>query len=466
MIPFKISHVLIIPALLLVLLLTACGGGNMDAPAAAPATAATTAGPAADGTVASDSAQPSDADPPVLRADGSRDGATESGVQAKQARRATVKDSPEAVEVGDILFHDPRLSANGKMACATCHTQDFGHADAPGVKLPKGGFNLDLSGMRSSMTSRYLNLAPPFRLSFFGRPSGGFLWDGRADDRFEQAFHGSPFFNPVEMALPGEAANPKALTDLVRSAPYFAQLEALYVDTPDKIKTDQQLFFEVARLLEIYQRGDPDYNLFDSKFDQMQAGTAAFSPAEQRGWDLFSDPNRGNCTACHTASRTAQSIFTNFGYAALGLPRNHAGPKNADPAFYDLGICSREKAASNSVVDILIRSPRYCGLFKTPTLRNVERTAPYFHNASIDSLEQAVRFHFERDARPDKWYRKADGSPDRRYNDLPWYYRGNLARGKPFDGSFQPSDGDVADILAFLRTLNDADQTAPFPVMK
>ena len=107
--------------------------------------------------------------------------------------------------------------------------------------------------------------------------------------------------------------------------------------------------------------------------------------------------------------------------------------------------------------------PRYCGLFKTPTLRNVERTAPYFHNASVASLENAVRFHFERDTQPSKWYKKNDGSLDQRYNDLPWYYQGNLARGKPFDGFYRPSNQDIADLLAFLKTLNDADQTEPLP---
>jgi hypothetical protein len=67
----------------------------------------------------------------------------------------------------------------------------------------------------------------------------------------------------------------------------------------------------------------------------------------------------------------------------------------------------------------------------------------------------------KRDTRPERWYRKADGTPDRPYNDLPPQYRGNLATGRPFDGGFRPSDRDIADLLAFLRTLNDADQTTP-----
>ena len=106
---------------------------------------------------------------------------------------------------------------------------------------------------------------------------------------------------------------------------------------------------------------------------------------------------------------------------------------------------------------------KFCGQFKTPTLRNIERTAPYFHNASVETLEEAVRFHFERDRMPTKWFRTAAGGADVAYNDLPNQYRGNLARQRPFNGAFAPSNGDIADILAFLKTLNDADQTDPIP---
>ena len=219
----------------------------------------------------------------------------------------------------------------------------------------------------------------------------------------------------------------------------------------------------MAGLLETYQRGDADYDLFDSKFDQVKAGSASFSAAEQRGWALFNDSKRGNCVSCHSASLGAgTALFTNFGYGALGVPRNHAGPKNADQAYFDLGICAREKAVTNTISDLLVKLlPRYCGLFKTPTLRNVERTAPYFHNAGVQTLEAAVRFHFERDSQPSKWYRKADGSADARYNDLPRICQGNLAQGLPFNGSFKPTTSDIADLMAFLKTLNDADQTEP-----
>jgi cytochrome c peroxidase len=445
----------------LVLLLAGCGGSGTDeAPRAAAADGAKLALAATDRTVSSDESQPNDAE-------------AQRAVGPLPARPVPpgFANNPAVVEVGEFLFKDVRLSASGRMACATCHLEGFGHADAPGTTLPKGGLNLDLAGSRSSMTARYLNLTPPFRLTPNGTPKGGYLWDGRADDRFEQVFHGGPFFNPVEMALPGSTAQPQSVTERVRTASYWPALQALYADAGrlDLIDSDIKLFEQVALLLEIYQRDDDDYNLFDSKFDQVQAGTAAFTAEEARGWALFTDKHRGNCASCHSARPSNDGrppLFTNFGYAALGVPRNHEVPANADVKHFDLGLCAREKASTQAADDPAVRQARYCGLFKTPTLRNVERTAPYFHNASIGTLEDAVRFHFERDTQPHKWYRQADGSPDRAYNDLPRRYHGNLASGRPFNGKYEPSAQDINDLVAFLKTLNDADQTDPLRLVR
>lgn len=448
-------------------LLAACGGGADEAESSESAGQKVALGvaPAATAMEASQDAQREPADEVLLDASGRL--AVHGAVnRTRPAEPPNLANNPAAVEVGEFLFKDTRLSASGRMSCASCHAETFGHADAPGTRLPLGGKNLDQAGHRSSMTARYLNLTPPFRFRADGTPKGGFLWDGRADDRFEQVFHGGPFFNAVEMALPGSALEPSAVTDRVRSAPYWPALQALYGNQPGLIDSDKKLFEQISILLEVYQRDDDDYNLFDSKYDQVQAGTASFTAAEARGFAIFKDSNRGNCLSCHsTAPRgdRASRLFTNFGYAALGVPRNHEVPASADARHFDLGLCAREKASTQAGSDELVRQARYCGLFKTPTLRNVERTAPYFHNASISSLEDAVRFHFERDSNPQRWYRKADGSPDRAYNDLPRRYHGNLATGRPFSGQYRASDRDIADVVAFLKTLNDADQTEPLP---
>jgi cytochrome c peroxidase len=416
------------------LLLAACGGGGGA------------------GSNSADGSAPGAVGAGKIRPSGGSTGATDGAAALAAAPPATPGLSP--VDIGSLLFKDKNLSASRQMACASCHAETFGHADAPGTLLPLGGAALNLAGMRSSPTVRYQNEGHAFRLDAKGEASGGFTWDRRADSRKDQAR--DPFFVAEEMALPGSPQEPSAVTQLVRQASYFPDLQALYA--PGEIDSDLKLFDKIAELLETYQREDTDYNRFDSKYDQSLAGLATLTAPESRGLAIMADPKRGNCMSCHTATGS-KPLFTNFGYAALGVPRNHAAPKNVDPNFYDLGLCSRAKSGPDPVRD----AHKYCGQFKTPTLRNVERTAPYFHNASVASLEDAVRFHFERDAAPAKWFKTRTGAADQSYNDLPVRYRGNLARQRPFSGDYRPSDGDIADILAFLKTLNDADQTTPLP---
>lgn len=124
-------------------------------------------------------------------------GSNEPAVEAESfvARPAS---AASAVVVGQSLFKDKSLSASGQMACATCHDEALGHADKPGTHLPIGGPGMNLSGMRSSPTTRYLNEGHAFRLDASGKPFGGFNWDGRIDSRREQAK--GPFFDAVEMA--------------------------------------------------------------------------------------------------------------------------------------------------------------------------------------------------------------------------------------------------------------------------
>lgn len=366
------------------------------------------------------------------------------------AAAAPTEEPLDEVLVGELLFKDPRLSASGKMACVTCHAEEFGHADVPGTFLPMGGPALDRAGRRSSPTARYLNSNPPFHLDAQGNAWGGFTWDGRANTRADQSK--DPFFDHAEMALEGSTAKPDALLRLVRSADYFPKIQAWYAQ--DDLSRDDVLFQRVAQALEVYQRDDADYNLFDSRFDRSLTGMASLTPLEARGLAIFKNPNQGNCMSCHTVqSAELKPALTDFGFRALGVPRNpKAGNLLANPSDIDLGLCrsGRQQPAGTN-------ADRYCGQFKTPTLRNVERTAPYFHNGAIATLEDAVMFHFTRETDAARWY----GSADQRYNDLPAQYHRNVVQGKPFDGSWVPSTNDLQALIAFLKTLNDEDQTEP-----
>ena len=134
-----------IAALSLVCLLGACGGGG------SPATTATT------------------------------------GNGATAATMSAPVTPPTLAQVGDRLFNETTLSASGKLACASCHVEAGGHADAPGGFLPLGGADGTRQGLRSSPSARYLDQAGPFRFDAQGRPHGGLFWDGRASSRAEQA---------------------------------------------------------------------------------------------------------------------------------------------------------------------------------------------------------------------------------------------------------------------------------------
>ncbi len=256
------------------------------------------------------------------------------------------------------------------------------------------------------------------------------------------------------MALPGSPEQPQALTQLVRQASYYPTFQAAHAG--DDLTNDKLLFERITQAIATYQREDKDYNAFSSRYDQHVAGLVTLTPSESNGMLIFNSPTMGNCASCHTStSPDRKPIFTDFAFRALAVPRN---PKTAgvakDANFYDLGLCQSKRERP-----IQAAQERYCGQFKTPTLRNVERTAPYFHNASIGTLEEAIRFHFTRETDPIHWY----GSAQQRYNDLPFSHIGNVVQGKPFDGSWQPSAIEMQNLIAFLKTLNDSDQMEVLP---
>lgn len=355
------------------------------------------------------------------------------------------------VSVGEEVFNDMNLSAGGNLACASCHVKASGLADPAGTLLPLGGPLRNLQGHRSSPSLAYLNTNTAMRFEADGRPTGGFFWDGRADSREAQAL--GPLFNPREMAN----TDPVDLAQRVRRAPYFEDLVRFFSSV--RAQRDQPVLLLVQRALSAYQAGDSDFALFNSKFDRVRDGTAVFSAAEARGLQVFNDPARGNCASCHTSTTGAngeRALFTDFRYHALGLPRNMNVEANADANFRDMGLCGPDRTDLALRVDL-------CGAFRTPTLRNVAKTAPYFHNAVIPTLVQAVGFYATRDTDPLSWYPTLNGQPDK-FNDLPLGFRGNVITTPPFGGAVgtlpRLTPQNVNDLVAFLRTLDD-DLTLP-----
>ena len=356
------------------------------------------------------------------------------------------------LSVAQALFAEKALSASGKMACANCHTDDNAHADATGTVLPLGGVNMDQQGFRSSPSLMYLASNSAFRFDANGLPFGGFTWDGRANSRAEQA--AGPLLDSTEMAN----ADVAAVAQKVRGLSYFSDFVSQF-NVPTA-PTDQQIYDKLRTALQTYQELDTDYLLFNSKFDRQADGTYTFTLAEQRGLAIFNSPTQGNCASCHTSRNGPNGerpVFTNFSYAALGLPRNPLIQKNADPTFFDMGLCGPKRTDLSARTDL-------CGQFKVPTLRNIALTAPYFHNASVPTLTEAVGFYATRDIDPGRWYPSVGGVVQK-FNDLPVAYRGNVIRSAPFgqQAGAAPSLSaqNVADLVSFLQTLTDDRSAAP-----
>ncbi|TPK90058.1 cytochrome-c peroxidase [Mesorhizobium sp. B2-4-12] len=364
--------------------------------------------------------------------------------------------------LGRKMFFDPSLSASGKQACSSCHDprHAFGPASASPVEM--GGPNLNRPGVRAVPSLRYLQAAPAFTEHFHDSedegdesvdngPTGGLTWDGRADHGEEQAK--IPLLSPFEMANKDEAAVAAAL----RKAAYADELKAAFGD--HVFDRPEDAFGAAIEALGTFEQSAPDFYPYSSRYDAFLAGKATLSARELRGRALFEDEAKGNCASCHLsepANDGEPPQFTDFGLIAIAVPRNPAIPANADPAYADLGLCGPLRTDFRSRTE-------YCGLFETPTLRNVALRKSFFHNGRFHTLRDAVAFYASRDTDPGHWYpSNADGTVNK-YDDLPKAYWPNLNREPPFNGK-KPggkpalTDAEIDDIVAFLGTLTDADQ--------
>jgi len=141
----------------------------------------------------------------------------------------------------------------------------------------------------------------------------------------------------------------------------------------------------------------------------MLRGQAQFTPLEAKGFELFKNPRKGNCLACHVGEKKSHDpkdwLFTDFTFDTLGAPRQWRIPANAKAGEFDLGLCKREGLAALAPKGFDVES--VCGAFKVPTLRNVALTAPYMHNGAFSSLRDAVAFYATRDTNPERWFPRA-----------------------------------------------------------
>jgi cytochrome c peroxidase len=243
--------------------------------------------------------------------------------------------SPAKAELGRLLYFDKRLSADGTVSCASCHDPKFaftdGAATSTGIKGQKGG--------RSAPT--IINRA--YTLAQF--------WDGRSPTLEDQAK--GPMANPIEMGNTHDAIVTK-IKGVAGYKPLFAKAFG-----SEEINIDR-----IAMAIANFERTVFSGN---APYDKYKRGIkTAMTPDQVRGMTVFFE--KAKCDRCHEGANFTLNMFANLGVGA-------------DKPEPDVGRFA------------VTKNPAHWGQFKTPTLREIEKTGPYMHDGSLKTLEEVVEFY-------------------------------------------------------------------------
>jgi len=277
------------------------------------------------------------------------------------------------VELGERLFSDTKLSADGKVSCAKCHVPDLAFTD----RRPHSLGHEDRPGTRNAPT--LLNVAF----------AGPLFWDGRAKDLESQAV--APLTNSAEHAFDSPAA---AVRAILQDARYRRDFERALGASGATITIEL-----IARALSAYER-----TLYSggSRFDRYLYGhdPGAMNAQAVHGLELFR--HRAQCASCHTIGESSALLTdSDFHLSPLGIPAD----VNSRLSALTKQVMAARDSGNQREVERLIATddqiaalgrfvvtakPADIGKFKTPSLRNVALTAPYMHDGSVATLEQAV----------------------------------------------------------------------------
>jgi cytochrome c peroxidase len=255
-------------------------------------------------------------------------------------------DNPPTVEtiaLGRRLYYDTRLSGDGSISCATCHSPEAGFADPRPVSEGVG----KKKGKRNSPTV--------FNSAYFDVQ----FWDGRSPSLEKQAE--GPVQNPVEMADTLTAVEKKLSAD----PSYREQFEKAFGPGPISYE-------KVEKCIAAFERTIISAN---SPFDRWKYAhdEKAVSDAVKRGFVIFTAKEKGNCATCHLVGEN-YALFTDNKFHNVGVGVNLG--EISDPGRF---------AVTNNAADF--------GSFKTPSLRNVALTAPYMHDGGLKDLKQVMDFY-------------------------------------------------------------------------
>ncbi len=367
--------------------------------------------------------------------------------------------------LGEKIFNDKNLSEPRGTACANCHQASTGFANLNGSRIgvPLGSLPNSF-GTRSVMQNSYSSFTPPFSFRVLNGdvdPVGGLFWDGRADTLAQQAQ--MPFLAANEMNNKDGAS----VVAKIAAGSYAKAMTDMY--GKDIFKNPSLAFTRVGEALAAFE-ATKAFQSFSSRYDDYIAGRVKLSPAEENGLKVFMDPAKGNCASCHTmnpqSTKPEDNLFTDFAHYATGIPRNPAIPANANPSYFDLGLCgpNRTRPALSANVPATVSIEKFCGTFKMPSLRNVGERQVFMHNGVFSNLRDVVSFYATRDSNPKRWYGAA-AVP----NDLPLAYQANIVRDRaPLNRAAGAgpalSEKEIDDVVAFLKTLSDRAPVAQAPV--
>ena len=331
-----------------------------------------------------------------------------------------VSGKPAAIELGERLFFEPRLSPSGKVLCATCHApfrgwQDsraraFGHTDAD-------------RNTQSLFNVRYNR--------WFG-------WDGAGDSLWAQSIR--PMLDAREMA--GSQAHAAAL---VRGD---AELSCRYAKVFGALPSadDESVLAGIGKALAAFQEtivsGRSPFDDFRDALERSDRAAAERYPAAaQRGLRTF--VGRGNCSACHFGPAFSNGEFHDTGvpfFIKGGVdPGRHGGIRKLEGNALNLLSTHNDDRSGLSAVKTrqVALEHRNFGEFKVPSLRNVAQTAPYMHNGSLATLADVVRHYSEI-------------NPDRLHSD-----------GESLLKPLRLSATEAADLVAFLESLSETSSALP-----
>lgn len=281
----------------------------------------------------------------------------------------------EGIDLGRMLFYDPILSGDSTQSCSSCHAQAFSFSDN-GKQFSEG-----IDGMKGDRNAPAI-INPGWLPSLF--------WDGRAASVEDQAL--GPVVNPIEMHEEWIEATNKLNA--------HSEYPNLFKKAFGTTIIDSML---VVKAIAQFER---TFVSSDSKWDRYLKGTASLTQAEARGFEIFFT-EKGDCFHCHGTILFTDNLFHNNG---------------PDSVFNDLGL---GKVTGN---------PNDNGKFKSPTLRNIEFTAPYMHDGRFNTLEEVVDFYSE---------------------GVKWSTTIDPLMKKVSQGGVQLNNQEKEDLIAFLKALSD-----------